>query len=376
LDSATQTPSGRVGALGYMPQLDTLRAVAVLMVIVAHWMGEYRFAHALPLGMVGVTLFFVLSGFLITQILLKEREASDSGHERKWALGRFYIRRTLRIFPVYYLFLVLLYVSGVPEFRGDLLWYVFYSVNVLVYDHQAWVGPASHLWTLAVEEQFYLVWPLLILFTPRQHLWKVIAAAVLLGPISRGVLFYLSNGTETAAEFAHVLTPTCMDCFGLGAILAYRRTFSDKQFRFASWGWRAFLGANVLLLIWRQEFSAMTNILLFRLSISVIAVTLIAAASLGFRGFGRILMECPPLVFLGKISYGLYLFHYPLPAVYRWLGLPVFASKPLALAAQFAFLVLVASASWYCFEKPVKNLARWIPYPERVVAVPPGTPAR
>ena len=189
-----------------MPQLDTLRAVAVLMVIVAHWMGEYRTVHALPLGMVGVTLFFVLSGFLITQILLREREAGDSGDEKKRALGRFYIRRTLRIFPVYYLFLLLLYLSGVPEFREDALWYVFYSVNILAYDHQSWVGPATHLWTLAVEEQFYLVWPLLILFTPRQHLWKVIAAAVLCGPISRGVLFYLGNGTETAAEsprFSH-----------------------------------------------------------------------------------------------------------------------------------------------------------------------------
>jgi peptidoglycan/LPS O-acetylase OafA/YrhL len=340
-------------SVGYMPQLDTLRAFAVLFVIASHWLPGNWVVRHLPLGMMGVTLFFVLSGFLITRILLQGRAAaSDAGGSRLKVLGHFYVRRTLRIFPAYYLVLLLLWVSGMPDFRPDTAWYGFYAANVLFYNAQAWIGPAPHLWTLSVEEQFYLLWPLTILFVPDRLLGKFIVGTVLLGPMSRGLLFYFSDGTPAAADFLHVLMPTCLDCFGLGALLALGR--SRGGFLHGSWMWRGFVTANLASMLWLLDSYSMTAVLLFRLNVSVLALMLVARGSVGFSKAIRPVMENRILVYLGRISYGLYLYHLFVPGMLGWTGLPDRFGYVLTLAMQFALVVLLASASWYGFERPLK----------------------
>jgi peptidoglycan/LPS O-acetylase OafA/YrhL len=104
---------------------------------------------------------------------------------------------------------------------------------------------------------------------------------------------------------------------------------------------------------------------LTRFNISVVALALIDRASLGFAGRARLLMENPVLMYLGKISYGLYLFHIFIPDIYRWLGLPVFASGALTFATNLCLLVLLASASWQFFERPVNSLKKRFSYPVR-----------
>jgi peptidoglycan/LPS O-acetylase OafA/YrhL len=150
-----------------MAQLDGLRAVAVGAVMLQHfWLGAGLF----DFGAMGVRLFFVLSGFLITGILLKSRELLDSGEQRpSFALGRFYIRRFLRIFPLYYAVLLAAWLLRLWGTRGEMGWHLAYLTNVDLFLRGRWWGDISHFWSLAVEEQFYLVWPLVILLAPRRR---------------------------------------------------------------------------------------------------------------------------------------------------------------------------------------------------------------
>ena len=138
----------RASADSHAPHLDGLRAVAVLAVAWSHWAPRHQFG--IPFG-TGVHLFFVLSGYLITRILLRIRTADS----RAAGLRAFYIRRALRIFPAYYLW-VAFAVATLPSVAATWPWHVGYLSNLLIYRQHEWAGPVSHWWSLAVEEQFYL----------------------------------------------------------------------------------------------------------------------------------------------------------------------------------------------------------------------------
>ena len=159
-----------------------------------------------PLGSIGVRLFFVLSGFLITRILLESR-SWPTAH----ALKVFYARRALRIFPLFYLVLALAAVINIGPVRQTIGWHVTYLTNVYLFDRGSWHGSISHLWSLAVEEQFYLVWPILMLTAPERRLPAIIAATIVAAPITR----LLVGGAMSS-----VLPTSCLDSLGAGALLA------------------------------------------------------------------------------------------------------------------------------------------------------------
>ena len=156
-------PASKASPSGYLRQLDSVRTIAVAMVIATHWIPKattFWFN-----GGMGVKVFFVLSGFLITGILLDARgQADQSGVGRTAVLKNFYARRFLRIFPLFYATLALTFLLGVPTVRQFIWWLMFYLGNVLLALHGQWLSGIAHFWSLAVEEQFYLVWPVLILF--------------------------------------------------------------------------------------------------------------------------------------------------------------------------------------------------------------------
>ena len=162
----------------HSPQLDGLRAVAVAAVAYSHWLPDWQFG--LPFG-AGVHLFFVLSGFLITRILLALRQAPDRGA----AIARFYARRALRLFPAFYLVLGLAWIADVPLVRDTWAWHAAYLSNVRIASEAQWLGHVSHFWSLAVEEQFYLLWPWLLLATPARWLGAIVGGAMLAGPLVR-----------------------------------------------------------------------------------------------------------------------------------------------------------------------------------------------
>ncbi len=163
---------------------DGLRAIAFLLVFASH---KIDFAHANSFGDAGVWLFFVLSGFLITRILARSRADIEKGLSSvQHSLGAFYLRRTARIFPPYYLLLAAISMYAlfkpIEYFEGpEKSAYLLYYTNILVADRNAWIGDFGHFWSLAVEEQFYLLFAPLVLLLPRKNTIGVCLAILLAG---------------------------------------------------------------------------------------------------------------------------------------------------------------------------------------------------
>lgn len=346
--------------ISYMPQLDALRAIAVFFVLIQHWLTDRTWLLSVPFGMFGVTLFFVLSGFLISKILFQSK--LNSVYHNKGVthiLKQFYIRRILRIFPVYYITLIVLFIFNIENIRAISGWFIFYASNIYLYLIHDWAGVLSHLWTLAVEEQFYIIWPVLMLFTPQKHLLKVIFLMILIGPVSRSVMYYFSDGSEMSVDLISILMPTCMDCFGLGALLAYLRTYSGKNFNFNNLHGFTFLSLNILFIVISGFFEEnFIIVFLYRFSVSVVSLFLIAKASTGFGGILKRVFENRYLLYFGKISYGIYLFHAFIPPLYEYFNLPQTGNIYLQFFIQGAILSLLSSISWLIIEKPVIGFKR------------------
>src|SRR6201984_2088865 len=198
-------------------QLVSLRSLSVAGVLIDHFWPP-RILDFVDLGHIGVCLFFVLSGYLITGILLRFRSSTEGGQsDAATNLRRFYIRRFLRIFPPYYALLALMVVTKFSDVRNTLWWHAGYASNFLFAlqgDWRPWV--TAHFWSLAVEEQFYLVWPFLILLVPRSRLIAVVIAIIVSSPLFRLIgLVACINGTALGGA-----TPASLDALGLGSLLA------------------------------------------------------------------------------------------------------------------------------------------------------------
>jgi len=202
----------------YMAQLDGIRAFAVFGVIIDHWASAFpsrirEFTIPLDLSRFGVHMFFVLSGFLITSILLSTK---STGTPIRSALGHFYVRRILRIFPVYYAtLLVACFFSD--KIRDAAAWHALYLTNIYTSSFGVWL-PAGHFWSLAVEEQFYLVWPLVILAVPLRSIRAFAVLVLVLAPASRFLLYVLHGGPHLSI-YTSLMTNLDLLCFG--GLLAY-----------------------------------------------------------------------------------------------------------------------------------------------------------
>lgn len=355
----------------YLIQLDGLRFVAVTLVMVDHWLGE---AVRLPLGYFGVNLFFVLSGFLITRILLTSKAKDQRlGRSHGFSLRQFYIRRSLRIFPIYYVTILALVAIDFPAVRAHLGWLLTYTPNLWVALHQTWLGAIDHLWSLAVEEQYYLFFPFLIFWTPNRYVLSLLFGLTGLSVLLRLILFL--SGTHWTVSF--VLMPTCLDAFGLGGLMAWLLVFRPEWFRQffrkqALWlaGFVLYAVNLALMMHFAPERTLFSDVL-DRLCASLFCFMIIGRAVIGYEGAARWLLENAVSNYLGRISYGLYLFHNLVFNYYhstpsyltlriwrRLMGyLPGFLeTRPVQLAYFYALTVLIATVSWYAIERPVNRL--------------------
>ncbi len=365
-----------------IPGLDGLRAIAFLLVFALH-------TNYLQMGWVGVSLFFVLSGYLITGILLDMKKSLP----RREYFVKFYGRRFLRIFPLYYFYLILaaLLVTWLisipyrPRYMQIVLNQVWYAVTY-IYDF-FWATAnfqksnfLDHFWSLSVEEQFYIFWPLLLLFTPEKYLKKLFLGVILLAPIFRLTFFFVYRSgifrflADTPSLAVYPLPFTHMDAFALGAYISRypipkAKTqflllavlipvigFASEYLATGSSGAISALGYP-LLLPDAYQFIWAYSLLNYFFAVIVYGVA-------QERWLTR-LLEWRPLCYLGKISYGLYVYHFPIV----WfagrlsdLGISPPILQPLSALVALCGTILIASLSFHFLERPITNLKdRWFP---------------
>ncbi len=346
--AATGPKDSPASPLGYMPQIDTLRAIAVGSVMLEHYL-PYQFHK---LGLIdGVLLFFAISGYLITGILLSYREeAARGGDGLRHALGVFYARRTLRIFPAYYLLLFILLAMGLGSVERNFGWHFLYATNIWTALNQRWDAVVGHFWSLSVEEQFYLCWPLIALTAPRKALPWIMAVGVALG-----VAFRLA-ALEFNWGLAIITLPMAnFDALLGGGLLAWMQWANRGD-------WLAVLrkyGLWSLLLVPAFFFApAPVKAVLMPAAMALASVYVIDQCSMGYRGWLGWLFSRPLVLYLGKISYGLYLYHYVVRQFVpdEWFNV-MGPYKEYGRAIVFGFMSIgCAMLSWHLFEQPINRL--------------------
>jgi peptidoglycan/LPS O-acetylase OafA/YrhL len=363
---------------GYVPELDTFRLIAILSVMCLHWLPADCLFNRLQGQLCnGVHLFFVLSGYLITGILLRCRLAIELGTSSTgFSFRQFYIRRFLRIFPVYYFVLIVGVLFHFEGLRRGLPWHATYTSNFYYYFRKHFDGPASLFWTLAVEEQFYLLWPLVILTLPKRFVIVFISVVAVLGTACR-IEALLTD------SWLKILTPQCMNFLAVGSLLAAVEssfcgspTARGRMLR-ASAILIALLavasGTMIAILGPRRALVSFGIRAIDQPMMSLVFACLFAWAARGTSGLIGGLLRNPVLVYLGRISYGLYVYHLfvtgALLRIQPWMSRHIGAHPAWFLTTSFisrlAVSIAVASASWWIFEKPLNDLKRFFPYAKR-----------
>lgn len=360
----------------YMPQLDALRGIAVLAVIVSHFgLGAnwQWLAQSLDLGRLGVRLFFVLSGFLITYSLLEaQQKILMNGLSKQQALRQFYINRALRIFPIYYLVIAILWALDFQQFSEVGLESALYLAN---FDSVRYVGSpdqmqlahasTAHFWSLAVEEQFYLLFPALVFFCKRRQLvWLIfllISAAV-------AWRFYFVFLSDIGFPFRNMLTlPGCLDSLCIGAALSLYATRDRTRQRPNPALLHALLiGAGILFVVLSALYVANMAIrpylVIYDSVIAILFAFLIYHASKSREDRIGAVLNLAPLKYLGKISYGVYIYHPFAPHLIIGFASVVelnhLMSPGVMIALSYALSFAAAAISWHAVEMPLLRLKK------------------
>jgi peptidoglycan/LPS O-acetylase OafA/YrhL len=339
-----------------LPQLDGIRGIAILMVILHNESVKYPMLSLDRLftnGWMGVDLFFVLSGFLITGILLDSKQSEDY-------FRNFYIRRCLRIWPLYYASLFFMFVV-VPFVRPDESatvfaersspwWsYPFYLQNFLVPIPDKATGLLGVTWSLAIEEQFYLAWPLVIRFASMAALRRIALIVICLSPALR--LWMVAQGMQIYSN-----TFSRLDGLMAGALLAAvirSRDFEPSRSLGKAWGAFLVLGPLAFAIT-----SVEARWIVFSMS-ALASVALVYVALYSRQRWLQAFLTNRFLVYTGAISYGLYLLHKIPFNLGRLLNLDDYpaVAGPLLLAVSYG----VATLSWFILEKPYLKLKRFFP---------------
>ena len=382
------TTGGAVGDGNYVPALDGIRAIAVLGVLLFHFGVTW-----LAGGLLGVDVFFVLSGFLITALLLQEKSSTGTLN-----FGRFYARRAKRLLPALLLMILLVAVYAgwyaepdtLPSIRSDVLSTVGYFSNWhFIFTHQSYFqrfGPPSpvlHTWSLAVEEQFYLAWPAVTWLVLRRYRRRGLAVAAGVGVVgSFASTFILSLGAAGTTRLYYGTDVRVQELMA-GALLAIlrpavsgwlqRRQTAASRPASASW---IVGGAGLVGLIWMFHAVSGNGPFLYRGGFLLVAAATVGLIAVSVYEPGHPVaraLALPPVRYVGRISYGLYLYHYPLFLLLdsRRVGISGSGLLLIRLAATFA----VAVASFHLVELPVRNgrLIRRRSAPRRLLlGVPAG----
>lgn len=355
----------------YLPSIDSLRAIAVIAVIIYHIDANY-----LPGGFLGVDLFFVLSGYLISSLIIKEYKSTGTVN-----LYNFYVRRARRLLPAVY-FMITVVLIIITLFNGVLLkksyldalfgyiyssnwWYIFHKLDY--FDSFGSQSPFKHLWSLAIEEQFYMFFPLIFLIFNRKsksnnsnsklnkNFIYVVLSLILVSLIAHILLFDINNinriyfGTDTRAFSLLVGV--------VGAILYPMDRLSERATKKDNMIYSIVSLVSILVLIGIMINTSEYNTWLYRggfLLVAIIGLIIIISSGRQYTFMSK-LLSFKPLVFIGKISYSLYLWHFPILVVttpVSEIGNP----NLFYVTLRIVLIFLVATGSYMFVETPIRKL--------------------
>ncbi|WP_454825409.1 acyltransferase family protein [Paraburkholderia xenovorans] len=352
-----------------IPALDGIRALAAFSVLVAHlYPQNSSLWRSLQFGRFGVVAFFVLSGYLIINLLLQARVRIESGTSIRTEWASFYVRRALRIFPLYYGVVAAFCIIGYQPVLSKAWWHVTYTSNFGYALFREDFGNLSHFWSLCIEEQFYLVIPAIVLCIPVKKSFAILCA---LFAACTSYKFAVSLTTHDVALLAR-LPFSNVEGIAAGGCIAYAHRLSTVK--------SAVVGAARFLAI--PSLVGTIGLALYRLELGdrvyattiymiatdfVFAMTVLPLVSSTVFGTGsgviRTMLEFAPIRYLGTISYGTYVYHYALlpffPIACRFFGVPLggYGAFFLGVLATYA----IAAASWHFAERPMLGLKELIP---------------
>jgi peptidoglycan/LPS O-acetylase OafA/YrhL len=320
----------------HRPQLDGLRFVAFAGVFVHHVQPAFRF------GALGVPLFFVLSGFLITRILILH-EGPSIGR----TLGAFYARRALRIFPIYY---GTLFFCRAFLYLERPRWHYLFLTNVYVFKIGGFPWLIGHFWTLAVEEQFYLTFPLLILAAPKRYRFAAVVASFIVCKAATIATYYAAGPRPYLMLLPMSAAPPIL----LGCLTGL------WEIRRGGRPWYLWLGIALFAAYsgWRLGPLPFPAGVIYG-DVQNLAFALLVLGLWSSSGRLARALAFKPAAYLGKISYGLYVYHFIM--IDRARAIAGDAPFPLGVVA-FAGTVAISILSWHFFESPILALKRWFLY--------------
>lgn len=333
---------------GRIASLDGLRALAILLVVVSHLLSNFT-SHLPYLGNLGVKVFFVISGFLITSILVAEFEKTDTIN-----LKKFYFRRTLRIFPAYYFYIFIILLGKIlsiyPIPLTDFISAMTYTSNYFPTSSME----LSHSWSLAVEEQFYLIYPGLFILLKIEKIKRVLIFVVFLAPLIRMLMMYLFYNGGNFSLWLVFAFHTNMDALAIGSLLAFYR----KKLH-ASHYYQKFLNSSVAfislpLIISAIFYDPKAFLFLFTLGWTILNFTIVLGMDwLIFndrRIFGK-LFNLAPIKYIGVLSYSIYLWQQPFSIYSEHL---IWTHFPFNLI----LIIVFSMTSYYLIEKSFLKLRK------------------
>ena len=358
-------PRDKFGKAEHLPSLDGLRAISIALVLLGHLSGTHGFA-ALDLGIgdyahLGVVVFFVISGYLITRLMLLERAKTG-----RVSIKLFYERRIVRLFPASYTYIAcvcLLCLAGIVHLSSTDIWHaVTYTVNFLP-NRGKQIG---HLWSLSVEEQFYLIWPCTFVLLGRRWAGWIAAAQILFGPVARfGDWLFLRGTPYHDLE----MFPMVADSLAMGCLLATIGNWLEVKKWYLQLFRPIYSVGLVALVLLINRYMGYTVVYVFGMSIINVSLAILIHRCIhcSHDWVGQML-NWKPIAFVGVLSYSLYLWQ------------QLFLNRDSsAWACSFpqnlVFAIAAALGSYFLLEKPLLALRRRLRAPGTAEQVPSSHPA-